>query len=88
VQISNDFIGSGRNTPPVRVGMKALVPKARKNEQSRTHTVILNLVQNLKINQTLKQVQGDNESANILNPFECPACKGGVIYSDFLFLEA
>jgi hypothetical protein len=28
--------------------MKALVPKARKNEQPRTHTVILNLVQNLK----------------------------------------
>jgi hypothetical protein len=41
------------------VGMKALVPKARKNEESRTHTVILNLVQNLKINQTLKRVQGD-----------------------------
>jgi hypothetical protein len=42
--------------------MKALVPKARKN-------------------QTLKRVQGDKESANIPDSFECPACKGGVIYS-------
>jgi hypothetical protein len=79
-RIGKQFIRSGRNTPPVRVGMKALVPKAPKNEQWRTHTVILNLVQNLKINQTLKRVQGDKESANILNSFGCPACKGGVIY--------
>jgi hypothetical protein len=27
-----DFVGNGRNTPPVRVGMKALVPKARKKD--------------------------------------------------------